>query len=72
MCGSVYVSVCMPVSVSLILEPMALYLVTIQSGALMQSEFIQWAMDHTDLSMQLANILFEVTIIYNPYTHCTV
>ena len=32
----------------------------LQNGALTQKEFIQWSMDHTDLSMQLANILFEV------------
>ena len=35
----------------------------------MQSEFIQWAMDHTELSMQLANILFEVTIMYFIYIY---
>ena len=34
-----------------------------QSGALTVSEFVQWSMDHVNLSLQLANILFEVIFI---------
>ena len=31
-----------------------------QKGELTLKEYTQWSMDHTDLSMQLMNILFEV------------
>ena len=33
-----------------------------QKGELTLKEYTQWFMDHTDLSMQLMNILFEVSV----------
>ena len=35
--------------------------ITMQSGALTLKEFMQWSMDHMNLSLQLATILFEVS-----------